>query len=531
MTVTEPHVAYMPLRPPAPPDRPEPVVEMSDISISFPGVKALDGVSFRMFPGEVHSLLGENGAGKSTLIKALTGVYRIDAGQIVLSGREVSFASTAQAQDAGISTVYQEINLLPNLSVAENILLGREPRRFGAIDGRRMRSQARDLLTGMGLDIDPGSLLGSHSLAIQQLIAIARAIDIDARVLVLDEPTSSLDADEVAELFRIIRSLKDAGVAILFVSHFLDQVYEIADRLTVLRNGRLVGEYLTPEILRLELVQKMIGKELTTLEALEQRVRETDADDDVAVYARATRFGRKGALSPVDISVHEGEVVGLAGLLGSGRTELARLLGGIDRADTGSLTIGGRPIRLRTPRQALNKRVAYSSENRRSEDIVDELSVRDNIVLALQADRGWLRPISKKRRDELADSYIQALNIRPANKDALLRNLSGGNQQKVLLARWLAVAPCLLLLDEPTRGIDIGAKAEIQKLVYSLAENVMAVLFISAELEEVLRLSHRVVVLRDRRKVADLPNENLTVDSLLGLIAEGNSDEPNGEAP
>lgn len=513
-------------RPPAPAGAHRPVVEMTDISVSFPGVKALDGVSFRMFPGEVHSLMGENGAGKSTLIKALTGVYPIDEGEILLGGTPVSFHTTAQAQDAGISTVYQEVNLLPNLSVAENIMLGREPRRFGAIDVRAMKRRAADVLTGLGLDVDPGSLLGSHSLAVQQLIAIARATNIDARVLILDEPTSSLDADEVAELFRIIRSLKESGVAILFVSHFLDQVYEIADRLTVFRNGRLVGEYLTPELLRIELVQKMIGKEIATLEDLEQRVHESDSDAvDATVFVRARGLGRKGAVAPVDVTVHEGEIVGFAGLLGSGRTEVARLLGGVDRPDSGQLTVAGESARLRTPRRAIAQRIVYSSENRRSEGVVDELTVRDNIILALQADRGWFRPIPKKRQDELAQSYIDALNIRPGNPDAIVRNLSGGNQQKVLLARWLAVAPRLLILDEPTRGIDVGAKAEIQKLVYSLAENGMGVVYISAELEEVLRLSHRVIVMRDRRKVADLANDDLTVDSLLALIAEGAGDE------
>ena len=517
-------------RPPAPADHPEPIIEVRDVSISFPGIKALDGVSFRMFPGEVHSLMGENGAGKSTLIKALTGVYQIDSGSIVFAGAPVSFRGTAQAQDAGISTVYQEVNLLPNLSVAENIMLGREPRRWGSIDGRAMRAQSRAVLDTLGLDIDPDSMLGTHSLAIQQLVSIARAIHINARVLILDEPTSSLDADEVAELFRIIRTLRDDGVAILFVSHFLDQVYEIADRLTVLRNGRLVGEHLTPELLRIELVQKMIGKEIGTLEDLEQRVRENDESTPSAVpFLRAVGIGRKGSVDAVDIQIGEGEVVGFAGLLGSGRTEVARLLGGIDRADTGTIEIGGDSVRLRTPRQALSRRIAYSSENRRAEGIVDELSVRDNIVLALQADRGWFRPIPRKRQDELAQSYIEALHIRPANPDAIVRNLSGGNQQKVLLGRWLAVAPRLLILDEPTRGIDIGAKAEIQKLVISLAENGMSVVFISAELEEVLRLSHRIVVMRDRHKVADLENDDLTIDNLLAIIADGDADEDLGE--
>ncbi|MBF4572804.1 sugar ABC transporter ATP-binding protein [Herbiconiux sp. VKM Ac-1786] len=510
----------------------EPVVEMSAISISFPGVKALDDVSFRMFPGEVHSLMGENGAGKSTLIKALTGVYQIDSGTIVVDGQPVSFTGPAAAQAAGIATVYQEVNLLPNLSVAENILLGREPRRFGSIDGRAMRRRAAELLDGLNLDIDPGSLLGSHSLAIQQLVAIARAINVDAKVLILDEPTSSLDADEVAELFRVIRSLRDSGVAILFVSHFLDQIYEITDRLTVLRNGRLVGEYLTEELLRIDLVQKMIGKELTVLDEIGRKAHSADGDgaaaDRPAEYARAEGLGRKGAIEPFDLVIGEGEVIGLAGLLGSGRTELARILGGIDRADSGTLTVGGAGSKLRTPRQAISRRIAYSSEDRRGEGIIDELTVRDNIVLALQADRGWFRPIPKKRQEELAQSYIQALNIRPANPDALVRNLSGGNQQKVLLARWLAIAPRLLILDEPTRGIDIGAKAEIQKLVYTLAENGMSVVFISAELEEVLRLAHRVVVLRDRRLVADIENDGLTVDALLALIADGSVAEEGG---
>jgi simple sugar transport system ATP-binding protein len=502
-----------------------PVVEMTDISISFPGVKALDGVDFRMFPGEVHSLMGENGAGKSTLIKALTGVYSVDSGVIRLGGEKVTFSEPAQAQVAGISTVYQEVNLLGNLTVAENVLLGREPRRFGGINWKAMRRRAAEILEGLSLDVDPNSLLNSHSLAVQQLVAIARAIDIKAKVLILDEPTSSLDLEEVAELFRVIRSLKDSGVAILFVSHFLDQVYEISDRLTVLRNGQLVGEYLTPELLRIDLVQAMIGKELATLEDLESRVhsgeRDVAPEEGAKPFLVATGITRKGAIAPVDLVVGAGEVVGLAGLLGSGRTEIARLIGGVDRLDGGQLEVNGQPVKLRTPRQAIKHRIAYSSENRRAEGIVDELSVRDNVILALQADRGWFRPIPRKRQDELAASYIEALNIKTPNADTPVRNLSGGNQQKVLLARWLAIAPRLLILDEPTRGIDVGAKAEIQKLVYSLAENGMSVVFISAELEEVLRLSNRIVVLRDRQKVADLLNDGLDVDDLLALIAEG----------
>jgi len=499
-----------------------PIVEMTDISISFPGVKALDSVSFRMFPGEVHSLMGENGAGKSTLIKALTGVYSIDSGTMTLDGEVLVINGPAQAQAAGISTVYQEVNLLPNLSVAENIMLGREPRRSGVIDWRATRKRAAELLKRLHLDVDPASQLNSHSLAVQQLVAIARATDVQAKVLILDEPTSSLDADEVAELFRVIRGLKQDGVAILFVSHFLDQVYEISDRLTVLRNGSLVGEYLTTDILRIELVHKMIGKELAALDDLEAKSRTGAVEENSEKpYLEAVGVGRKGSVEPFDLSIAEGEVVGLAGLLGSGRTEVARLLTGADYADSGEISIRGQRRKLRTPRVALKERIAYSSEDRKKEGIVEDLSVRDNIVLALQADRGWFRRISRKRQDELAQSYIQALNIRPANPDALVGNLSGGNQQKVLLARWLAVAPRLLILDEPTRGIDVGAKAEIQKLVSSLADEGMSVVFISAELEEVLRLSHRIAVMRDRRKVADLPNEDLTVGQIMSLIASG----------
>jgi monosaccharide-transporting ATPase len=499
-----------------------PIVEMTGITITFPGVKALNGVDFRMFPGEVHSLLGENGAGKSTLIKALTGVYTIDSGSIVMGGQPLVVSSPADSQRAGISTVYQEVNLLTNLSVAENIMLGREPRRLGGIDWPEMRRMAAVMLARLHLTIDPGSQLGAHSLAVQQLVAIARALDINARVLILDEPTSSLDADEVAELFRVIRGLRDDGVAILFVSHFLDQVYEIADRLTVLRNGTLVGEYRTEEILRIELVHKMIGKDIALLEDVDTRTRAVVADTTQSLpFLEAQALSRKGSIAPTNFSISEGEVVGLAGLLGSGRTELARILSGVDRPDSGEMRVEGKSTRLRTARMALKRRIAYSSEDRKREGIVEDLSVRDNIVLALQADRGWFRRIPRRRQDELAASYISALGIRPSNPDTLVRNLSGGNQQKVLLARWLAIAPRLLILDEPTRGIDVGAKAEIQRLVANLAEEGMSVLFISAELEEVLRLSHRIVVMRDRKKVADLENEDVTVGEIMTLIASG----------
>ncbi len=499
-----------------------PILEMTGIRKIFPGVVALDGVDFRLFPGEVHALMGENGAGKSTLIKVLTGVYGIDGGQIHLNGHDVRFTGPLQAQHAGVSTVYQEVNLCPNLSVAENIFIGREPRRFGKIRWAEMRRRAADLLRRLDLDLDVSAPLNSYSLAIQQMVAIARAIDISAKVLILDEPTSSLDASEVAQLFAVMRRLKDEGVAILFVSHFLDQVYEIADRMTVLRNGRLIGEYRTAELPQMQLVATMIGKDLEALEELEEQSRTPAAVIERGrPLVEAQGLGRTGAIAPFDLTIHAGEVVGLAGLLGSGRTELARLLFGADRADQGRLTVDGEAVAVRNPRAAMDKGIAFSSENRRTEGVLGDLSIRENIILALQASRGWTRPIPRRKQDELVDKYIKALQIRPADPDRPVKNLSGGNQQKVLLARWLITEPRLLIVDEPTRGIDVGAKAEIQRLVADLAGGGMAVLFVSAELDEVLRLSHKIEVLRDRRLVEELHNDGIDADRIMQAIASG----------
>ena len=498
-----------------------PTVEMRGITVSFPGVLALDDVSFRLFPGEVHALLGENGAGKSTLIKALTGVNRIVAGDVLLRGEPIEIHSPAQAQAAGISTVYQEVNLAANLSVAENTMLGREPRRFGRIIWPQMRRRAAEVLEQLHLDIDPASPLESHSIAVQQLVSIARAVEVDAQVLILDEPTSSLDTREVDELFEVVERVRASGVAVLFVTHFLDQVYRIADRITVLRNGRLVGEYLTPQLPRLQLISKMIGHELAVLEALEHEVQKSADASVPPTFLTAEGLGRKSGVAPLDLELRSGEVLGMAGLLGSGRTETARLLFGADRADTGTVSVNGAPIRLRNPRVALDQGIAYASENRRTEGLVGILSVRANIVLAMQSARGWARAIPRRQQIELADKYIKALDIRPSDPEAIVANLSGGNQQKVLLARWLLTAPKLLLLDEPTRGIDIGAKAEIQRLVAALADDGISVLFISAELEEVLRMSHRIVVMRELHKVAEIDNHGTTVDDLMQIIAEG----------
>ncbi|GIG69216.1 sugar ABC transporter ATP-binding protein [Phytomonospora endophytica] len=508
---------------PAEPSPTAPVLELSGITKRFAGVTALDDVDFRLFPGEAHALVGENGAGKSTLIKVLTGVHHLDSGTITMNGTPAHVTGPQQAQQAGVSTVYQELNLCPNLSVAENIHIGREPRRLGLVRFGAMRRRARELVARLGLDIDVSAPLSAYSPAIRQLVAIVRAVDLSAKVLILDEPTSSLDREEVDQLFTLMRRLKHDGVAIAFVTHFIDQIYDICERATILRNGRLVGEYPTAGLAHVDLVTKMIGKELTVLDAIEEQPKpDLAAVEHGDPLLRAEGLTRRGGIRPFDLSIHKGEVVGLAGLLGSGRTEIVRLLFGADRSTGGHTRIAGRRTTLRTPRTAIARRLAFCPEDRKTEGLIADLSVGENIILALQAARGWARPLPAHRRTALVDEYIKALRIRPADPDARVGDLSGGNQQKVLLARWLATHPNLLILDEPTRGIDIGAKAEIQRLVVTLAADGMAVVFVSAELEEVLRLSHKVAVVRDRELVAELANdETLTLDGLMEIIASG----------
>lgn len=499
----------------------QPILQMTGIQKHFPGVKALSGVDFRLFPGEVHALMGENGAGKSTLIKVLTGVYSADMGSVEMDGRVLSVHSPQEAQRAGISTVYQEVNLCPNLSVAENIFIGNEPSRMGRIRWKEMNRNAERLLQErLRLHIDVTRPLESYSVAVQQLIAIARALSISAKVLILDEPTSSLDQSEVKQLFDIMRKLKQDGLAILFVTHFLDQVYEVSDRITILRGGEFIGEYPAADLPRIELVSKMIGKELGMLETL-PNLADSGGSHHGDVMLEAEGLGRQGAIEPFDMRIHQGEVLGLAGLLGSGRTEMARLFFGADRPDKGSLRVAGSVGSIHSPRQAIDQGIAFCSENRKTEGIIDDLTVRENIVLALQASKGWFRRIPRKRQKEIAEAYISLLNINPRDPEQLIRHLSGGNQQKVLLARWLLTEPKLLILDEPTRGIDIGSKAEIQKLVLSLAQKGVSVLFISSELEEVLRVSQRIVVLRDRRKVKEMTGPEMNQQQVMQAIAGG----------
>ena len=495
-----------------------PVVEMRGITIRFPGVVALDDVDFLLRPGEVHALMGENGAGKSTLIKALTGVYSVDSGSIRVAGEDRVFSSTGDAQDAGISTVYQEVNLCPNLSVGENVMLGHEPRSSRGISWKAVHAEAARHLGNLGVHLDTQSLLSSHSIAVQQLVAISRAMVRDARVLILDEPTSSLDREEVDRLFAVVRDLRDRGVAVLFVSHFLDQVYEVADRITVLRNGQLVGDYQIQDLPRGQLVTKMIGREIAELEAISAKA-ERSIDRTGPPVLRATGIARRGVLAEVDLDVYPGEIVGIAGLLGSGRTELVRLLYGADRADEGQIELNGHEVKVSSPRTAVERRIAFSSEDRRAEGIIADLTVAENIVLGMQARRGWLRRIRRSEQDAVVSEFMGSLGVRPADPGMLASNLSGGNQQKVVLARWLATAPQLLILDEPTRGIDIGAKADIQRKVAELASQGLAVIFISSELEEVLRLAQRIVVMRDRRQIGLLDSHVTNLEGLVDFMA------------
>lgn len=487
---------------------------------TFPGVRALDQVDFELRAGEIHALMGENGAGKSTLIKVLTGVYPRDGGTVELAGKPIDPRSPMQAQQLGISTVYQEVNLVPGLSVAENIYLGRQPTRFGKIRWREMNRRAREAMKLLELSLDVTRPLDSYSIAIQQMIAIARALDVSAKVLVLDEPTSSLDANEVAQLFAVMRRLAQQGLGIVFVTHFMDQVYEVTNRITVLRNGKLVGSYPTAELPRLELIGKMMGRNVAEVNAMQHAPRAAIESRDQTPVLEAKGVGKRGSLEPIDLEIRKGEVVGLAGLLGSGRTETLRLLFGVDRRDSGGLSIQGEPVNFKSPRQAIDRGLGFTPEDRKVAGIVPELSIRENIVLVLQARRGWLRKISRRQQKALADQFIKALNIATPDAEKQIRLLSGGNQQKAILARWLAARPGLLMLDEPTRGIDVGAKFEIAKLMDQLCREGMSILFVSSELEEVVRSCHRVVVLRDRKKVGELSGEQISEHRIMETIAQ-----------
>ena len=496
------------------------LLEMRQIDKVFPGVKALSNVDFTLRAGEIHSLMGENGAGKSTLVKVLTGVYQRDGGTIRLNGKEISPRTPKEAQECGISTVYQEVNLCSNLTVAENIFIGREPKKHGFIDWKTINQRSAELLARLDVHIDVTKTLDNYSVALQQMIAIARAVDVDAKILILDEPTSSLDETETAHLFKIMRQLQKQGMGIIFISHFLDQVYEVCDHVTVLRNGELVGAYATADLPRLELIAKMVGKNLNDVKDMDKFAEKSQPSEEV--FLQADGIGAVGKLNEVDVTIHKGEVIGLAGLLGSGRTETAELLFGISQINKGAISINGKKMNLSSPMDAMKQKVGFCPEDRKLAGIIGDLTVRENIILAMQAKDGIMRHIPYEEQVRIADDCIKLLKIKVSSRDQLVKNLSGANQQKVIIARWLATQPDLLILDEPTRGIDVGTKTEIQKMAIALAKKRgMSVIFISSEMDEMVRTCTKLVVLRDRRKVAELTGEDISSDSVMKAIAGG----------
>lgn len=502
------------------------LLKMRGIDKKFPGVVALSKVDFTLRAGEIHALMGENGAGKSTLIKVLTGVEELEGGEIMMKGIEhpILNKSPQDAQANGISTVYQEVNLCSNLSVAENIFIGREPMKAGRIDWKTINRKTKEILEELQIYIDVTKPLEYYSVAIQQMVSIARAVDISSKVLILDEPTSSLDEKEVDKLFEVMRQLKKQGIGIIFVTHYLEQVYRISDRITVLRNGTLVGEYETDTLPSVQLVAKMMGKELDDLAAIKKdTIAEEKAQKDILL--EADQLGRLGSIKPFHLCIHKGEVVGLSGLLGSGRSEMSRVIYGADKPDTGELQWKGKKLLVNAPIDAMKAGMAYLPENRMAEGIIADLSVRENIMIALQVKQGLLYHLSKKEQEEFTDRYIDLLQIKTPDREVPIKQLSGGNQQKVILARWLLTNPDFMIFDEPTRGIDVGTKTEIQKLVLQLAEEGKSILFISSEIEEMLRVCSRMVILRDESKVGELKEADLTQENIMRAIAGGGKND------
>ncbi|MEQ8676675.1 MAG: sugar ABC transporter ATP-binding protein [Aggregatilineales bacterium] len=495
-----------------------PLLQSIGLRKVFSATVALSDVDFTLNAGDVHVLVGENGAGKSTLIKLLTGVHKKDGGVILLEGKEIDPQSPRHAQELGISAVYQEINLIPTMSVAENIFLGRQPMRFGMINMGAANRQAKSLLLDFGIDIDVTRNLSDYSVAVQQIIAIVRGVDLSAKVLILDEPTSSLDRHEVEQLFSLIRSLKQRGIGIVLITHFLDQVYEIADRITVLRNGHKVGEHFANELSKVQLVTEMLGKELKEV-LKEDRKSSNKENKEEQVFLSVKGFARQGMIEPFDLEIRQGEIVGLAGLLGSGRTEVAHLVFGIEKVDQGDAYVNGQHVDLSSPRKAIQHGFGLLPEDRKVEGIIGDLSVRENIILALQAKMGWFNYLSRQKQDQLANEMIKALQIVTPNAEKPVKELSGGNQQKVILARWLVSNPDFLILDEPTRGIDVGAHAEIIQIIKRLAKEGKAMLIISSELAEVVDYSDRVVVLRDHKKLRELEGDEINENTIMQAIA------------
>ena len=495
------------------------VLTMRGIYKEFPGVKALQNVDFTLRKGEVHALMGENGAGKSTLVKCLTGVYEKDSGEIRIDGKDepVSIRSPQDAQNLGISTVYQEITLCPNLTVAENIFIGRGNYKF--INWRAQEKKADEILQRLNIPAKASQQLGTCSLAVQQMVAIARAVDMECKVLILDEPTSSLDEREVALLFELMRDLKSRGVGIIFITHFLDQVYEICDRITVLRNGELVGEYEIKDMPQVDLVSAMLGKAIDDISRL--REERGKYSGKVEIVYEAEGLSSIEGVKPFDFAINKGEVNGFTGLLGSGRSESVRAIFAADRVTSGKVKVNGNEVKISKPKDAMEYGIGYLPEDRKGDGIIQDLSVRDNLILAQQVLKGFWHPFKKAEAEKIADEYIKLLQVKTASQETPIKSLSGGNQQKVILARWLLTHPQYLILDEPTRGIDVGTKTEIQKQVLKLSKEGVAVTFISSEIQEMLNVCTRLVVMKDRNIVGELKDEQLTQSNIMKTIAGG----------
>ena len=496
------------------------ILTMRGICMTFPGVKALDHVDFTLRKGEIMALMGENGAGKSTLIKCLTGVNKFEAGEIHLEGINGTIVNkdTLDAQKKGISTVYQEVNLCPNLSVAENLFIGREPMtKFHTVDRRAMNKRAEELMKSLNLPVDVRRKLEDYSIALQEMVAIARAVDMDSKVLILDEPTSSLDDQEVEKLFTMMRALKKKGVGIIFVTHFLEQVYEVCDSITVLRNGRLVGSYPVAELPRVRLVAAMLGKDFDDLAAIK-----TDSTEDKSkapVYLEAKGLSHTGTIKPFDLTIHKGEVIGLTGLLGSGRSEMARVIYGADRASTGSISINGKPSKIKAPIDSMMLGMGMLPDDRKVEGIIGDLSVRENICLAIQAKAGIFKKIPMQKQIEIADKYIKLLEIKTASRETLVKQLSGGNQQKVILARELENDPDLLVAVHPTRGLDIGATRFVHDTMIAARDKGCGVLLISADFDEILEMSDRILVMFEGAVMGEYPGSNPPIDQISLAMA------------
>ena len=500
----------------------EVLLEIKGLEKTFPGVRALKGVQLTVNKGEVHSLMGENGAGKSTLIKVLTGIYQKNGGTIMFDGKEIDCKTPIEANEVGISTIYQELNLVLFQTVYENLFLGREPmKKFGGVDRPKMIAESERILKDLGINIDVTKPLSNYSTAIQQMVAIARAVSQDAKLVIMDEPTSSLDKKEVAVLFRIIRQLKAKGISVIFISHKLDEIFEICDRLTVFKDGEYVGDYDIPDLDQFKLISLMVGKDMGTLERHKSGYKFNDAE--TLVEMKNIQQGMR--LNGIGIDIKKGEILGLSGLLGSGRSELAQVLFGSTKPDSGEVFWWGEPANIKNPADAIAKGMGFCTEDRKTEGIVPHLSVKENMTLAFLPQIQKFGFVDAKKQNEIAKTYIDRLKIKTPTPEQQICNLSGGNQQKVLLARWMCMNPKLIILDEPTRGIDVGAKAEIEVLIQELSDSGISVLMISSEIAELQRNCDRVIVMRDGRAVGQLIDQDITQDNIMEMIAKGSESE------